>query len=43
VMSRTADEIAEIEASLERRFAPFTLPSGELEIPGRTLVAVAGA
>jgi SAM-dependent methyltransferase len=43
VMSRTADEIATIEASLERRFAPFTLPSGELEIPGRTLVALAGA
>jgi len=43
VLSRPEAEIADIQASLERRFAPFTLPSGELEIPGRTLVALAGA
>jgi len=43
VMSRPQTEIDEIRASLERRFEPFTLPSGELEIPGRTLVALAEA
>ena len=43
VMSLPAGEILEVEASLERRFAPFTLPSGEIEVPGRTLVALAGA
>lgn len=43
VLSRPDAEIEEIKASLERRFEPFTLTSGELEIPGRTLVALAGA
>jgi ubiquinone/menaquinone biosynthesis C-methylase UbiE len=43
VMSRSQGEIDEIEASLRARFAPFTRPSGELEVPGRTLVALAEA
>ncbi len=43
VLSRPEAEIEEIRTSLQRRFEPFTLPSGELEIPGRTLVALAGA
>jgi len=43
VMSRPEAEIAAIKASLERRFAPYTQPSGALEVPGRTLVALAGA
>jgi SAM-dependent methyltransferase len=36
-------EIAEIHAALAKRFAPFTAPDGSLDIPGRTLVASAGA
>ena len=43
VMSRPEAEIDEIKASLARRFEPYTLPSGALEVPGRTLVALAGA
>jgi SAM-dependent methyltransferase len=43
VLSRPEAEIKEIRTSLEHRFEPFTTPSGELEIPGRTLVALAGA
>jgi SAM-dependent methyltransferase len=43
VMSRPQTEIDEIRASLEQRFAPYTLPTGELAIPGRTLVALAEA
>ena len=43
VLSRPEAEIEQIKASLARRFEPFTLASGELEIPGRTLVALAGA
>ncbi len=42
-MSLPAGEIEEIRASLARRFEPYTLPSGELEVPGRTIVALAGA
>ena len=43
VMSLPAGEIEEIRASLAHRFEPYTLPSGELEVPGRTIVALAGA
>ncbi|HLM85694.1 MAG TPA: methyltransferase domain-containing protein [Solirubrobacteraceae bacterium] len=43
VLSRPAGEIAEIEASLAERFAPYTSEDGTLEIPGRTLVACAEA
>jgi SAM-dependent methyltransferase len=43
VLSRPAAEIAEIEASLAARFAPYTAPDGTLEIPARTLVACASA
>jgi ubiquinone/menaquinone biosynthesis C-methylase UbiE len=43
VLSRPAPEIIEIKESLAARFAPYTAPDGTLEIPGRTLVASAGA
>jgi ubiquinone/menaquinone biosynthesis C-methylase UbiE len=43
VLSRPAAEIAEIEASLAARFAPYTAADGTIEIPGRTLVACASA
>ncbi len=43
VLSRPASEIAEIEASLAERFAPYTAADGTLEIPARTLVAAASA
>ncbi len=43
VLSRPASEIAEIEASLAARFAPYTDADGALEVPGRTLVASASA
>ncbi len=43
VMSRPQAEIEEIRSSMASRFEAFTLPSGELEIPGRTLVALAEA
>ena len=43
VLSRPASEIAEIEASLAKRFAPYTAPDGTLKIPARTLVAAASA
>jgi SAM-dependent methyltransferase len=43
VLSRPAPEIAEIEASLAQRFAPYTAADGTLEIPARTLVASASA
>ncbi|HZL47573.1 MAG TPA: methyltransferase domain-containing protein [Solirubrobacteraceae bacterium] len=36
-------EIAEIHAALAERFAPYTAGDGSLDIPGRTLVASAGA
>jgi SAM-dependent methyltransferase len=41
VLARPAPEIAEIQASLAKRFAPYTLGDGTLEIPARTLVASA--
>lgn len=43
VLSRPAGEIAQIEASLAERFAPYTSVDGTLSIPARTLVASAGA
>jgi ubiquinone/menaquinone biosynthesis C-methylase UbiE len=43
VLSRPENEIADIRASLAERFAPYTSGDGSLEIPGRTLVASAGA
>jgi SAM-dependent methyltransferase len=43
VLDRPEPEIAEIQAALVERFAPFTADDGSLEIPGRTLVASAGA
>ncbi len=41
VLARPEAEIEAIGASLAGRLAPFTLPDGTLEIPGRSLVAVA--
>ena len=43
VLSRPAGEIIEIQASVAARFAPYTAGDGALEIPGRTLLASAGA
>ena len=43
VLARPASEIAEIEASLAARFAPYARADGTLEIPARTLVAAATA
>jgi hypothetical protein len=43
VLDRPEPEIAEIYAALAERFAPYTAEDGSLDIPGRTLVASAGA
>jgi SAM-dependent methyltransferase len=43
VLSRPADEMDEIKASLIERFKPYTAADGSLEVPGRTLVACASA
>ena len=43
VLARPATEIADIEASLAARFAPYMRAGGTLEIPARTLVAAATA
>jgi SAM-dependent methyltransferase len=43
VLARSGDEIAQIRDSLAVRLAPHTAADGRLEIPGRSLVAVAGA
>jgi hypothetical protein len=43
VLDRPEPEIAEIHAALAERFAPYTAADGSLDIPGRTLVASAGA
>jgi SAM-dependent methyltransferase len=43
VLARPEAEIAEIHASLRTRLAPFTAQDNSLEIPMRTLVAVATA
>ncbi len=41
VLAQPAIEIEAIEVSLAGRLAPYTAPDGTLEIPGRSLVAVA--
>jgi SAM-dependent methyltransferase len=43
VLGRPQREVAEIKAALAERFAPYTAADGSLEVPGRTLLAVAGA
>ena len=43
VFARPESEIAEVHASLAKRFEPYTAWNGTLEIPGRTLVASASA
>jgi SAM-dependent methyltransferase len=43
ILDRPEPEIAEIYAALVQRFAPYTAEDGSLDIPGRTLVASAGA
>jgi SAM-dependent methyltransferase len=43
VLSRPEPEIAQIRAGLAARLEPFGEPDGTLVIPGRTLVASAGA
>ncbi|HWX95507.1 MAG TPA: methyltransferase domain-containing protein [Solirubrobacteraceae bacterium] len=43
VLDRPAAEIEDIESSLAERFAPYTMPDGTLQIPGRTLLASASA
>jgi SAM-dependent methyltransferase len=43
VLGRPETEIAEIYAALAERFAPYTAADGSLDVPGRTLVASAGA
>ncbi|HXA53634.1 MAG TPA: methyltransferase domain-containing protein [Solirubrobacteraceae bacterium] len=41
VLARPAVEIEQIRASLAKRLAPYTAADGSMEIPGRSLVAVA--
>jgi ubiquinone/menaquinone biosynthesis C-methylase UbiE len=43
VLSRSGPEIEQIKTSLAARLAAHTAPDGELELPGRSLVAVAEA
>jgi SAM-dependent methyltransferase len=43
ILDRPEPEITEIRAALAERFAPYTAADGSLDIPGRTLVASAGA
>ncbi len=43
ILDRPEPEIAEIYSALAERFAPYTAEDGSLDIPGRTLVASAGA
>jgi SAM-dependent methyltransferase len=43
VLSRPHGEIEQIRASLAQRLEPHTAGDGSLEVPGRTLVAVASA
>jgi len=43
VLSLPAEQIEQVRVSLQRRFEPFTAPGGSLEIPGRSLVALAEA
>ncbi len=43
VLERPSAEIEQIRAGLQARLEPFAAPSGALDIPARTLVAVASA
>jgi len=43
VEPRSADERADIQAALREALTPFAAPDGALAVPGRTLVAAAGA
>ncbi|MEA2153103.1 MAG: hypothetical protein QOI18_1336 [Solirubrobacteraceae bacterium] len=43
VLARSQGEIEEIEEAVRRRLATYEAPGGELDIPGRTLVASASA
>lgn len=43
VLSRPPAEIEEIQAAVKERFKPYEAADGTLDIPGRTLVASAGA
>jgi SAM-dependent methyltransferase len=43
VMGQPDGEVAEIKAALRERFAPYIDAGGALAVPGRTLLAVAGA
>jgi ubiquinone/menaquinone biosynthesis C-methylase UbiE len=43
VLARPEAEIEEIKAAVQARLAPYEAPDGMLDIPGRTLVASAGA
>ncbi len=43
VLSRPEGEIEEIRAAIAARLEPYTAADGSLEIPGRSLVAVASA
>jgi hypothetical protein len=41
VLARPEAEIQQIRASVAQRLAQYTAPDGTLEVPGRSLVAVA--
>jgi SAM-dependent methyltransferase len=43
VMARPEREVEAIRTSLAERFSPYTAADGTLEVPGRTLLAAAGA
>jgi ubiquinone/menaquinone biosynthesis C-methylase UbiE len=43
VLSRPQAELEEIRAAIAARFEPYTAADGSLELPGRSLVAVASA
>ena len=43
VLGLPAEQIEQLRDSLERRLAPHTRPGGAVELPGRTLVALAEA
>jgi hypothetical protein len=43
VLDRPESEVAQIKAALAARFAPYANADGALDVPGRTLVAVATA
>jgi ubiquinone/menaquinone biosynthesis C-methylase UbiE len=43
VLSRPPEEVEQIQAAVKERFEPYVGADGTLDIPGRTLVAYAGA